>query len=91
MSAYELDDEAVRLCLHNSGAGLPQYLYKALSEQLPPLEPDREYLVKDAKGAVWRWSARQVAWECTENPDAFCAWETLQAAHGPLLIYGPVS
>lgn len=90
MSAYELDDDKVRLCLHNAGASLPQYLAEALSAQLPATEPDRDYLVKDAEGTFWQWSLRQHAWESISTPDAFCDWSILQKAHGPLAIYGEI-
>lgn len=63
MSTYELDDEKVRLCLHNGGASLPQYLAEALSEQLPIPTPTKI-------GAVVRTDSKL----CAPELSVFIRW-----------------
>ena len=91
MSAYELDDEQVRRVVGSRTSTDDQdALFRALEEQLPPKEPDKEYLVKDGRDKFWRWDARQVAWYCIQSRDTFVMWDTLLRNHGPVTIYRPV-
>ena len=60
-----------------------------IQKTAPPIqpEPDREYLIRDSDGDVWRWSARQLAWECR---GVIRGWESLCRDYGPLKIYGEI-
>lgn len=67
MSAYELDDDLVRQCLHNGGSSLPQYLANALTLQLPLPTPMKIGAVVQTGGFP---SAQ------TPEPTVFIRWAT---------------
>lgn len=92
MSTYELDDDLVRRVVSGwTSADDQDDLFRILQEQLPPKEPDREYLVKDGRDKFWRWDARQVAWYCIQTQRTYAMWDTLVRDHGPVTIFRPVS
>ena len=91
MSAYELDDNLVRRALETQTGLDRKDLYAALAKQLPTPEPDREYLLKDKDGDIWRWDAHQIAWKSLATGAGHLTWPALTAAYGPVTIYGPIS
>lgn len=92
MSTYELDDELVRRVVGGrTSADDQDDLFRVLEEQLPNPEPDREYLVKDRQGDIWRWDVRQAAWHCVTAPTAYLRWERLVREYAPVTLYGPIS
>lgn len=91
MSKYELDDNLVRRALETYTGLDRKALYEELAKQLPVPEPDREYLLKDKDGDIWRWDVRQSAWGCITTSASYLSWPILAADCGPLTIYGPVS
>lgn len=92
MSKYELDDELVRRVVGGrTSADDQDDLFRVLEEQLPPKEPDKEYLVKDGRDKFWRWDVRQSAWYCIQTTNLYAQWDTLLRNHGPVTIYRAVS
>ena len=57
----------------------------------PQPEPDREYLVKDGQGDIWRWDVRQFAWHCITTTDVYARWESLLCDYAPVTIYGEIA
>lgn len=92
MSTYQIDDATVSYLLGNLDLLPPKLAVQleGLRVQLPVPEPDRDYIVLDREGDLWRWSVRQSAWECTRNPAAYLGWQSLVEAYGPLRVYGEI-